>query len=132
MSVATFVPSSAVWWSAYGVYQQVLSHLYLRTDGSHAQQQQPASPQPTQHDTGEEKSLNRKEVLGVQLASALLAGGTASLITNPLDLIKTRIQVGRPRATVLHTILWQQDMFREHGVHCTAFRLPCSDKSFWC
>ena len=78
-SVATFVPSSAMWWSAYGAYQKTLWHQYEQITGSHA--------------SGALQARSSKEVLTVQTMSALLAGCTSAVLTNPLDVIKTRLQV---------------------------------------
>lgn len=78
-SVATFVPSSAIWWSAYGAYQKAIWHQYESLTGSQA--------------SGNLQARSSKEVLTVQTLSALLAGCTSAVLTNPLDVIKTRLQV---------------------------------------
>ncbi|GFR40225.1 hypothetical protein Agub_g793, partial [Astrephomene gubernaculifera] len=105
-SVATFVPSSAVWWGAYGAYQKLIwalrqgpeeaagssSSLSPASPASSGEVQVPGVVVPGQvvvpgagHSTG--------EVVAVQVTSSILAGCTSSLVTTPLDLIKTRIQV---------------------------------------
>ncbi|KAL3159869.1 hypothetical protein ABBQ38_010269 [Trebouxia sp. C0009 RCD-2024] len=78
-SVATFVPSSAIWWSAYGAYQKALWHQYEGITGRHAE--------------GELQARSPTEVVAVQTSSALLAGCTSAILTNPLDVVKTRLQV---------------------------------------
>ncbi|KAG2501014.1 hypothetical protein HYH03_000834 [Edaphochlamys debaryana] len=85
-SVATFVPSSAVWWGAYGTYQKLFWSLAYGSEGGTGGggSGSGGGAQPA-HSTG--------EVVGVQVLSSVLAGCTSSLFTTPLDLIKTRIQV---------------------------------------
>ena len=78
-SVATFVPSSAIWWSAYGAYQKALWHQYEGLTGRQA--------------SGELQARSPSEVVAVQTSSALLAGCTSAILTNPLDVVKTRLQV---------------------------------------
>ena len=78
-SVATFVPSSAIWWSAYGAYQKALWHQYEGLTGRQA--------------LGELQARSPSEVVAVQTSSALLAGCTSAILTNPLDVVKTRLQV---------------------------------------
>ena len=79
-SVATFVPSSAAWWAAYGGYQRAIWHEMDRWRSSGA-----ALAADAPHSSG--------SVLGVQTAAALAAGITSSTLTTPLDVVKTRLQV---------------------------------------
>lgn len=79
VSVALFVPSSALWWGAYGTYQRLIwNRFYHQFDHS---------PGSYNHQTW--------EVALVQSMSAALAGCTSGILTNPLDLVKTRMQVSR-------------------------------------
>lgn len=78
-SVATFVPSSAIWWSAYGAYQKAIWHQYEGLTGRHAE--------------GEMQARSPTEVVAVQTSSAVLSGITSAVLTNPLDVVKTRLQV---------------------------------------
>eukprot|EP00216_Chloropicon_sp_CCMP2111_P000105 CAMPEP_0198239054 /NCGR_PEP_ID=MMETSP1446-20131203/4577_1 /TAXON_ID=1461542 ORGANISM="Unidentified sp, Strain CCMP2111" /NCGR_SAMPLE_ID=MMETSP1446 /ASSEMBLY_ACC=CAM_ASM_001112 /LENGTH=334 /DNA_ID=CAMNT_0043921597 /DNA_START=476 /DNA_END=1480 /DNA_ORIENTATION=- len=84
MSVALFVPGSAMWWGAYSLYKSKLWAM-LASDrlGENASADDIHSPL----------------MMGIQGASAVLAGCTTSTITTPLDVIKTRVQVvGETRA----------------------------------
>ncbi|PRW59482.1 solute carrier family 25 member 44 [Chlorella sorokiniana] len=71
-SLAMFVPNSAIWWGSYGVWQQVLWHQVDRLRGHHW------------HSEG--------EILAVQGAAGILTGCTSAFLTNPLDVVKTRLQ----------------------------------------
>jgi solute carrier family 25, member 44 len=83
-SVATFVPSSAIWWSAYGAWQTI---LWLNIDtirgNSTISSQAPARHHHHRSDA---------EIIGVQLVAGVLTGFTSAVLTNPLDVIKTRMQ----------------------------------------
>lgn len=78
-SVATFVPSSAIWWSAYGAYQKAIWHQYEGLTGQRAE--------------GEMQARSPSEIVAVQTSSAVLSGVTSAVLTNPLDVVKTRLQV---------------------------------------
>ncbi|KAL0052901.1 hypothetical protein WJX82_009508 [Trebouxia sp. C0006] len=70
-SVATFVPSSAIWWSAYGAYQKAIWHQYEGLTGQRAE--------------GQMQARSPSEVVAVQTSSAVLSGLTSAVLTNPLD-----------------------------------------------
>ena len=94
-SVATFVPSSAVWWSAYGFWQRL---IWQRLDGSSRSGEATAmttSPIPTSSLPSSSPPLYHSsgEILAVQTASALAAGCCSAVLTTPLDVVKTRLQV---------------------------------------
>lgn len=78
ISLMTFVPSSALWWGSYGAYTNT---IYSLLPDAWAQ----AGP------TVE---------LPVQTVAGCCAGGTSAFLTNPIDVIKTRLQVGRAAAAV--------------------------------
>ncbi|XP_051115073.1 uncharacterized protein LOC127240425 [Andrographis paniculata] len=71
LSVATYSPSSGVWWASYGASQRFIWRIL---DDRNA----PPS---------------EAELMLVQAAGGVFAGATAACITNPLDTIKTRLQV---------------------------------------
>ncbi|EFJ49371.1 mitochondrial substrate carrier [Volvox carteri f. nagariensis] len=96
-SVATFVPSSAVWWGAYGTYQKLIWALRYHSPGEAgggvaaaaavavpgdgaAATAVPGGQPPVGHSTG--------EVVAVQTLSSVLAGFTSGLLTTPVDLVK--------------------------------------------
>ena len=77
MSVATYMPSSAVWWGSFALYRQV---AFGHADG--------AGSVP--------------EVA----AAAAMAGCTSATLTNPMDVVKTRVQLyGGTAREVLAAVL---------------------------
>ncbi|MEW5310693.1 MAG: hypothetical protein WDW38_002464 [Sanguina aurantia] len=111
-SVATLVPSSAVWWGAYGAYQKLLWTVY--DDSSAMFTVSAAAPASTAAAT---PLPTGREIVVVQTLASILAGSTSTLITNPLDLIKTRIQVatkvhGQPNVTISSVL---RQILREDG-----------------
>ena len=89
-SIATFVPSSAVWWSAYGAYQKAVWHQLDRR---------------WQASSGKPIDRTPNQILSVQTFSGMLAGCTSAVLTNPLDVVKTRLQVGHCPSFLL---VWRQ------------------------
>ncbi|PRQ39562.1 putative mitochondrial carrier protein [Rosa chinensis] len=81
-------PASALWWGAYGSAQ----HMIWRSLGYSDKDQQKPS---------------HMEMVTVQAAAGMMAGALSSVITTPIDTIKTRLQVmdnyGAGRPTVLKT-----------------------------
>ncbi|KAJ1298566.1 hypothetical protein BS78_01G463200 [Paspalum vaginatum] len=70
LSILTYAPSNAVWWSSYAVVQRLLWRA-----------------------VGADRADSYAALVAVQGASAAAAGGAAALVTMPLDTVKTRIQV---------------------------------------
>lgn len=90
MSVITYCPSAAVWWGAYGTCQHSIWKKLGYTgeiDGQH--------PSPLL-------------LVSVQGAGGVVAGAASSIITTPLDTIKTRLQViegkGGHKPTIRDTV----------------------------
>lgn len=64
-SLITYAPTSAIWWSSYGVYTGLVGNIV---------------PAGTYH-------------MLVLAPSGVMAGVTAACMTNPLDIVRTRLQV---------------------------------------
>lgn len=81
-SVCTYVPNSALWWTFYHLYQDELELLLPM-------------------------SVSR---LLIQCVAGTLGGFTTTIITNPMDTIRARLQVQRTD-TMLKTfqLLWKED-----------------------
>ncbi|XP_050693512.1 solute carrier family 25 member 44-like isoform X1 [Eriocheir sinensis] len=81
-SICAYVPNSALWWSFYHFYQEQLAHL---------------APEGT-------------STLLLQCVAAPLGGVTTVLLTNPLDIVRARLQVQRA-GNFGHTfkILWAEE-----------------------
>lgn len=77
-SVATFVPSSAIWWSAYGGWQAFLWKSLDRI------QENRNSSAPLARTEG--------QLLAVEVVAGVLTGCTSASLTTPLDVVKTRLQ----------------------------------------
>jgi len=80
-ALCNYVPSSASWWTFYSVYQELGAA---------------AAPVWTPH-------------TAVQCCAAVLSGCTTSLITNPLDLVRTRVQVQRRTIPDTIRVLWKTE-----------------------
>lgn len=73
-SLCNYVPSSAAWWTCYQLYQESIRSVV---------------PDILPH-------------TGIQCLAAVMSGCTTSILTNPLDLIRARVQV--QRRTIPNTI----------------------------
>jgi len=80
-SLLTYVPSSASWWTFYSLYQ----------------------------DLGRDMSPSWAPATLVQCVAAVMAGCTTSFITNPLDLVRTRVQVQRLSIPDTIRSLWRSE-----------------------
>ena len=82
-SLFTYVPSSASWWTFYHLFQDAFWHLLPdNTNVSHT---------------------------AVQCLAAMSSGCASSLLTNPLDLVRARVQVNRRPIPEIARQLWQQE-----------------------
>jgi len=84
-ALCNYVPSSASWWTFYSLYQEMFSNFPLLSGTSHT---------------------------GVQCVAAMLSGCTTSILTNPLDLVRTRVQVQRKSIPETIRILWETERWK--------------------
>ncbi|MED6192132.1 hypothetical protein PIB30_007306 [Stylosanthes scabra] len=71
ISILTYAPSNAVWWTSYSMVHRVIWSAF-----------------------GSKNSSNdSRAMVGVQGLSAVVASGVSAIVTMPLDTIKTRLQV---------------------------------------
>ncbi|KAH7637028.1 LOW QUALITY PROTEIN: solute carrier family 25 member 44 [Dermatophagoides farinae] len=84
-SVATYVPTSGLWWMFYPVYSECLvSHL----------------PHNTPH-------------MIIHCTAGSLSGMTVAALTNPLDVLRANIQVRRIKSIVVAAqLLWSEERYR--------------------
>ncbi|KAF8392739.1 hypothetical protein HHK36_023088 [Tetracentron sinense] len=99
LTAVTQSPASALWWGAYGTAQ----HIIWRSLGN--------------RDNVEERP-SHMEMVTVQGAAGMVAGACSSVITTPIDTIKTRLQVmdnfgvGRPSVIKTTKTLLGEDGWR--------------------
>lgn len=101
ISILTYAPSNAVWWSTYSIAHRLIwggMGCYSRN---------------------KDFRPDSKSMVAVQGLSAAMASGFSALITMPLDTIKTRLQVldveegGRRAPTVVQTV---KNLIKEGGL----------------
>ncbi|CAL5412949.1 unnamed protein product [Camellia sinensis] len=99
LTAVTQSPASALWWGAYGAAQ----HIIWRSSG---------------YRDNMEKKPSHVEMVTVQATAGMLAGACSSVITTPLDTVKTRLQVmddygvGRPSVIKTTKALLKEDGWR--------------------
>lgn len=99
LTVVTQSPASALWWGAYGAAQHIIWRSLGYTDNM-------------------EEKPSHMEMVSVQATAGLLAGACSSVITTPLDTVKTRLQVmddygvGRPSVVKTAKTLLKEDGWR--------------------
>ncbi|XP_020173275.1 uncharacterized protein [Aegilops tauschii subsp. strangulata] len=99
ITLLTQSPASALWWSSYGGAQ----HAIWRSLG---------------YGNGTQKKPSHTELVAVQATAGTIAGACSSIITTPIDTIKTRLQVmdnygsGRPSVMKTTRLLLREDGWR--------------------
>ncbi|XP_031825698.1 solute carrier family 25 member 44 [Nomia melanderi] len=84
-SLCAYVPNSALWWGLYISYQEELIHLF---------------PEWFSH-------------LFIQAVAGTLGGFTTTIITNPLDIVRARLQVQRLDSMFsAFKVLWVEERFQ--------------------
>ncbi|CAL0327145.1 unnamed protein product [Lupinus luteus] len=85
ISILTYAPSNAVWWTSYSVVHRLIwdafgSYMGKRDDGNLVNRGYGFRP-------------DSKAMVGVQGLSAVMASGVSAIMTMPFDTVKTRLQV---------------------------------------
>ncbi|KAL9259924.1 Solute carrier family 25 member 44-like protein [Drosera capensis] len=97
LTALTQSPASALWWGTYGAAQ----HIFWRSLG---------------YGDNSEKKPSQIEMATVQATAGMAAGACSSVITTPIDTVKTRLQVmdnvGAGRPSVLKTA---KNLIKEDG-----------------
>ncbi|CAI9776154.1 unnamed protein product [Fraxinus pennsylvanica] len=99
LTAITQSPASALWWGAYGAAQ----HIIWRSVG---------------YKDDSEKKPSHVEMITVQATAGMTAGACSSIITTPIDTVKTRLQViddygvGRPSVMKTAKKLLEEDGWR--------------------
>lgn len=99
LTAVTQSPASALWWGAYGAAQ----HIIWRSLG---------------YKDDMDKKPSHMEMVTVQATAGMVAGACSSVITTPLDTVKTRLQVmdnygvGRPSVLKTTRTLLKEDGWR--------------------
>jgi len=84
ISILTYAPSNAVWWTSYSMVHRLIWGAF----GSYMSKGKTESS-----DNLSGFRPNSKTVVAVQGLSAVMASGVSAIVTMPLDTIKTRLQV---------------------------------------
>ncbi|CAM9967198.1 unnamed protein product [Ascophyllum nodosum] len=98
VSVLQFAPTSAIWWTAYGLYSKV----FIRALANFNPPQLPAF-------TGEQRKI------GAQAAAGFCTGMTTVVLTNPLDVLRTRLQVEGRRGDKMTILSEYRALIAESG-----------------
>ncbi|XP_043709562.1 solute carrier family 25 member 44-like isoform X1 [Telopea speciosissima] len=99
LTVVTQSPASALWWGAYGAAQHVIWRSLGYTNDA-------------------KKKPSHMEMVTVQATAGTVAGACSSVLTTPIDTIKTRLQVldnygvGRPSVMKTTKALLHEDGWR--------------------
>ncbi|KAK4388348.1 Solute carrier family 25 member 44 [Sesamum angolense] len=99
LTAITQSPASALWWGAYGAAQ----HIIWRSVG---------------YRDDLERKPSHVEMVAVQATAGMVAGACSSVITTPIDTVKTRLQVidnygvGRPSVLKTAKTLLKEDGWR--------------------
>ena len=96
-SLLVYVPTSVIWWTSYGKYQDAVFNALPETSlrGEHG----------SWYDTDSRRAI-------AQSISGGLAGATTGAMTSPLDVIKVRRQLGR---TEMSTLRVAREALRTEG-----------------
>ncbi|OAY69104.1 Solute carrier family 25 member 44 [Ananas comosus] len=103
LTILTQSPASALWWGAYGAAQHAIWRSLGYGNGNGNEK---------------EEKPSELELVTVQATAGTIAGACSSILTTPIDTIKTRLQVmdnygaGRPSVVKTTKLLLEEDGWR--------------------
>ncbi|CAK9163239.1 unnamed protein product, partial [Ilex paraguariensis] len=99
LTAVTQSPASALWWGAYGAAQHIIWRSLSCAENL-------------------EKKPSHLDIVAVQATAGMVAGACSSVVTTPIDIVKTRLQViddygaGRPSVIRTAKTLLKEDGWR--------------------
>uniref|UniRef100_A0AA85JGP4 Solute carrier family 25 member 44 n=1 Tax=Trichobilharzia regenti TaxID=157069 RepID=A0AA85JGP4_TRIRE len=122
ISMCTFVPSSALWWSFYDKFCILIHFISTKI------WKEPIPDSMLSPSNSDSSPIPR---LMIQLVSAPLAGISSAVIVNPLDVVRVRMQVSHMPFKQSAINLWQTEGIRWFSKGLSARLVQTTIYSFW-
>ena len=111
----TYTPTSAIWWPSYEVLKRTLSPLFLNKEELRDLDKSLASSSDSVDSEKLMSSASRRMAVVVAL-SGVLAGAIAYALTNPMDLVRTRMILQQETYGKKHVLSVLREVARREGV----------------
>ncbi|KAG5018503.1 hypothetical protein AAZX31_06G050600 [Glycine max] len=116
ISILTYAPSNAVWWTSYSMVHRLIWGAFGSYMGNNN-----GRKGNEKNDSNKYSRPDSKAMVAVQGLSAVMASGVSAIVTMPLDTIKTRLQVldleeGNGRRRPLTFVQTVRNLVKEGGL----------------
>ncbi|KAK6930327.1 Mitochondrial substrate/solute carrier [Dillenia turbinata] len=124
LTAITQSPASALWWGTYGAAQHIIwrymksPHSFLFPSQIYPLETCSSLCRSLGYKEDTEEKPSQVEIVAVQASAGMVAGASSSVITTPIDTVKTRLQVmdnfgaGRPSVMKTTRALLEEDGWR--------------------